>query len=201
MKCLSGWFSISLLASLSACAPAALPNNSASSSRSADYNGYTEDLSAVRPVYAAPAPNTATSRPVATAAKKPDVAVVKPVAKKPTTAIDRNYVDLSINRRLDIALDTMAQANRSVRYAPGFRIQIYVGNERQAAEEAKLQIYQTYPELSPYLAYKQPTYRLKIGDFMRRMDAEWYMSQIKQQFPSAIMQADKVDIRRSLLIK
>jgi hypothetical protein len=107
----------------------------------------------------------------------------------------------SINRILDLALDTMATNNRKIRYASGFRIQVYVGNERQAADDAKLLIYQNFPELSPYLTYTQPTYRLKIGDFMRRIDSERYYTAIKQLLPNAQIQPDRVDIRRSLLIK
>jgi hypothetical protein len=107
----------------------------------------------------------------------------------------------SINRTLDLVLDTMATNNRKIRYASGFRIQVYVGNERQAADDAKLLIYQNFPELSPYLTYTQPTYRLKIGDFMRRIDSERYYAAIKQLLPNAQIQPDRVDIRRSLLIK
>lgn len=95
----------------------------------------------------------------------------------------------------------IAEKNRSIRYAPGYRVQIYIGNERQQADAAKLQVYQTFPELAPYLSYNQPTYKLKVGDFMRRTDAERYYSQIKQLIASAMLIPDKVDVRRSLLIK
>ncbi len=108
---------------------------------------------------------------------------------------------MTVNRQLDAVLDTLANRNRSIRYAPGYRVQIYVGTQRQKVEEAKLLIYQNFPELSPYLTYSQPTYTLKVGDFMRRMDADRYYSSIKQLIPSAQLQPDKVILRRSLLIK
>ncbi|GAB3892265.1 hypothetical protein GCM10028825_31940 [Spirosoma agri] len=98
-------------------------------------------------------------------------------------------------------MDTLAVKNRTVRYAPGYRIQVYVGNQRQEVDAAKLLIYQNFPELSPYLSYTQPTYKLKIGDFMRRIDAERYYTSIRQLVPSAQLQPDKVDVRRSLSIK
>lgn len=108
---------------------------------------------------------------------------------------------LTVNRRLDSVLDTLASRNRSIRYAPGYRVQVYVGTQRQKVEETKLLIYQNFPELSPYLTYAQPTYKLKVGDFMRRIDADRYYSSIKQLIPSAQLQPDKVILRRSLLIK
>ncbi|MVM29776.1 SPOR domain-containing protein [Spirosoma sp. HMF4905] len=131
--------------------------------------------------------------PVTTSATTPR----KTDTRKPNAPIEA----LHINRRLDLVLDTIATHNRLIRYAPGYRIQVYVGNQRQEADAAKLLISQNFPELSPYLSYNQPTYRLKVGDFMRRLDAERYYTSIRRLMASAQLQPDKVDIRRSLLIK
>ena len=183
--------------SLSGCAssrPAVVSGRS-----DADYNSYNEDLSAVRPVYKTPAATTPASRPVA------------PVTTLPATPTASNRNEprkitgpaeaLHVNRRLDSVLDTIASQNRSIRYAPGYRVQVYVGNQRQEVESVKLLIYQKFPELSAYLSYSQPTYKLKVGDFMRRLDAERYYSSIRQLIASAQLRPDKVDVRRSLLIK
>ena len=162
-----------------------------------DYNSYNEDLSAVRPLYKAPLPNV----PVV---NRPTAPVSKPVTTPRATETRKPVAQaeaLHINRRLDLVLDTIAVQNRSIRYAPGYRIQVYVGSQRQEVDEIKLLIYQNFPELSPYLSYSQPTYKLKVGDFMRRMDAERYYASIRRLIASAQLQPDKVDIRRSLLIK
>ena len=164
---------------------------------STNYNSYDEDLTANRPVYN---PSTTTSvpanRPTAPA-NTPSMPTRKPDNRKPAAPVEA----LHINRRLDLVLDTLALQNRSVRYAPGFRIQVYVGTQRQQVDAAKLLITQNFPELNPYLSYTQPTYKLKVGDFMRRLDAERYYNAIRKLVNSAQLQPDKVDIRRSLLIK
>ena len=162
-------------------------------STTVDYNSHNEDLASVRPVYkVVPVKPVTTTRPSVPAAtpRKPDSR--KPAA--PTEA-------MHINRRLDLILDTLATQNRSVRYAPGFRIQVYVGTQRQQVDDARAIMTQNFPALNPYLSYTQPTYKLKVGDFMRRIDAERYFASIKQLIPSAQLQSDKVDIRRSLTIK
>ncbi|GAB2550194.1 hypothetical protein GCM10027085_46450 [Spirosoma aerophilum] len=164
-----------------------------------DYNSYNEDLSSVRPTYNALPPFA----PATTSPAKPPVPSTTPPAprktdmRKPGAPIEA----LHINRRLDMVLDTIATKNRSIRYAPGFRIQIYVGTQRKEVDAAKLLISQNFPELSPYLTFNQPTYKLKVGDFIRRMDAEWYYASIKRLVESAQLQPDKIDVRRSLLIK
>lgn len=187
MRCESGGFWLLMMVWLAGCAS----SRPATSGRATvDYNSYNEDLSSARPVYAvtAPASRSATTAPPAAAPTAP---------RRPSRPVEA----LHINRRLDLVLDTIATKNRSIRYAPGYRIQVYVGNQRQQIDAIKLLIYQNYSELSPYLSYNQPTYKLKVGDFMRRIDAERYFASIRQLVPSAQLQADKVDVRRSLLIK
>ncbi|WP_185155438.1 SPOR domain-containing protein [Rudanella paleaurantiibacter] len=175
-----------------ACAPKTLP----SSNRTGDYNAYNEDLSEARPVY-----NNMGTRPGATTKTGSASSTGSASAESRKITNVGSAEALHINRKVDEQLTSIADKNRSLRYASGYRIQVYVGNERQQAEAAKLQVYQSFPELTAYLSYNQPTYKLKIGDFIRRMDAERYFGQIKQMMPSAMLQPDKIDVRRSLSIK
>lgn len=174
---------------LAGCAAKSVP----SSNRTGNYNDYSEDLSNVRPTY------VPTSTTVSVKVAVPNNTTTSENIRKsgiPSMSTEAQHV----NKRLDEAMEVIANQNRSVRYAPGYRIQIYSGNERQRAEAAKMLIYQNFPELNTYLSYKQPTYRLKVGDFMRRIDAERYFSQLKVLFSTAALQTDKIDIRRSLAI-
>nr|WP_295929740.1 SPOR domain-containing protein [uncultured Dyadobacter sp.] len=148
---------------------------------------YKEDLSAVRPHYEYVEPAV-----VSKAETKP--------AKSNTTPKTDVDKPLYINKKLDSVLDTLAKQNKSIRYINGFRIQIYVGNVRQEADGAKSYIYQSFPDLNPYVSYSQPTYRVKVGDFMYRSDAEQYLDLIREQYSSAVILADRVDIKRSLLV-
>ncbi|MGV3561176.1 SPOR domain-containing protein [Larkinella arboricola] len=161
-----------------------------STSSSADYNSYTYDLSATRPKYTASLPattNTAPSAPPVRPATEPrrTMPLVEP---------------MHINKKLDAVLDTISVRNHAIRYAQGYRIQIYVGNERTEVDRLKRFTYQNFPELNPYTTYRAPTYRLKVGDFMRRMDAERYLAQLRQQFPSATLLSDRIEIRKSLAV-
>ncbi|MNL67356.1 hypothetical protein D3C87_1919290 [compost metagenome] len=71
---------------------------------------------------------------------------------------------------------------------------------RQEADGAKSYVYQAFPDLNPYVSYTQPTYRVKVGDFMYRSDAEQYLDLIREQYASAVILADRVDIKRSLMV-
>jgi SPOR domain len=141
---------------------------------------YEEDVSWARPRYKEP--------------------LVSPTTE-PRKAENTSTMPLNVNRQVDAILDTMAVRNRSIRYAAGYRIQIYVGNVRTEADAARLYTYQTFPELIPYMTYSQPTYRIRIGDFMARTDAERYLQQVKMQYNSATILAEKIEIRKSILVK
>ncbi len=119
------------------------------------------------------------------------------------TTVQRATIDIvkPVNQQVDAILDTISIQNKSIRYAIGYRIQIYVGNVRADADAAKLYTYQTFPELLPYMVFNSPTYRVKIGDFMNKIDAERYLQQVKQQFYSAVILPEKIEIRKSMMTK
>lgn len=148
---------------------------------------YREDLSTVRPRYEYTEPVIERKAQVKNETAN---AGTKSSTAKP----------LYINKRLEAVLDTLHKQNKAIRYISGFRIQLYVGNVRQEADNAKSYIYQQFPDLNPYVSYSQPTYRVKAGDFMYRSDAEQYLELIKEQYSSAVVLADRVEIKKSLML-
>ncbi len=142
---------------------------------------------------------------------RPHYTFVEPVIEKPKEPQkkdpppryrpSKSEEPLYINKRLEAVLDTMAEQNRAIRYISGFRIQLYVGNTRQEADNAKSYVYQLFPELNPYVSYSQPSYRVKVGDFMYRADAEGYLDQMRQQYSSAVILPERVEIKKGLEIR
>ncbi len=108
---------------------------------------------------------------------------------------------LHVTQRLNLVLDTLARRNRSMKYMRGYRIQVYTGRKRPEADAAKIYVYQTFPQLNPYLTYRQPTYQLRVGDFVTRTEAEKYFETLKNQYPAAVIVADRVEITKTELLK
>ncbi|WP_204356526.1 SPOR domain-containing protein [Arcticibacterium luteifluviistationis] len=104
------------------------------------------------------------------------------------------------NAKIDRVLSDMARHNSSISDLPGYRLQVYAGNDRGGFEQAKSYILQHFPELEIYESYSQPTYRIKVGDFLKKMDAERYYSSIVSRFSSAKVIMDNVDVQKSLKI-
>src|SRR5687767_49815 len=81
-------------------------------------------------------------------------------------------IDLLVKKQIEINEVTTRNSRRS---AQGYRIQVISTNNRTKALEAKTKIYQKFPELKSYLMYQPPFFKLKVGNFIEREDAESYM--------------------------
>ena len=92
-------------------------------------------------------------------------------------------VDLLINKQIEINEYTTRNARRT---APGYRILVINTNDRSKASDAKTRMYKQFPELQSYLMYQSPFYKLKVGNFRERADAEAYLPEIQRLFPTGV---------------
>ena len=104
---------------------------------------------------------------------------------------DTNNVIVHKDPRLDLLVKKQIEINEittrnSRRSAQGFRIQVISTNNRTKAMEAKTKIYQRFPELKAYLMYQSPFFKLKVGNFVEREEAESYLQDIMQIFPTGV---------------
>jgi hypothetical protein len=105
--------------------------------------------------------------------------------------IDSNTVVVHKDPRIDLLVKKQIEINEittrnSRRSAQGYRIQVISTNNRTKALEAKTKIYQRFPELKTYLMYQSPFFKLKVGNFLDRQDAESYRQDIMRLFPSGV---------------
>jgi hypothetical protein len=92
-------------------------------------------------------------------------------------------IDLLIKKQVDINEETTRDTRRT---APGYRIQVINSNDRNKVFAVKAKIYQLYPELKPYLMYQPPFYKLKVGNFKTKEEAEEYRVELSRQFPTGL---------------
>lgn len=81
-------------------------------------------------------------------------------------------------------------ANGEPRYMriSGWRIQVFSGNNQRVSKneafskEADLKL--VFPELSTYVKYNAPFWRLRVGDFQSYQDAQSMLVQLRRAFPA-----------------
>lgn len=97
-----------------------------------------------------------------------------------------SLVQVLANRHLAIS-----QAKRTM---PGYRIQIYFGNDRTKANEVKTDFLQLFPNTGTYLIYQQPNFKIRVGDFKSRLDAMKFFKEIQSLYSTAFIVKDEVKL-------
>ena len=92
-------------------------------------------------------------------------------------------IDLLIKKQIDINEETTRENRRT---ASGYRILVINSNDRKKVFAAKAKIYQLYPELKPYLLYQAPFYKLKVGNFRTKEEAEEFRIELSRDFPTGL---------------
>lgn len=120
------------------------------------------------------------------------------------------YIDVSRNVELLTKKHTAAQAvatevqptttptytgPRLPTKVRGYRLQLFNGQDREQANRIKNQFISYFPDVPRYLMYVEPTYRVRVGDFYTRDDADALLREAKKYFPDAIIIRDIVTFK------
>ena len=108
--------------------------------------------------------------------------------------VHKDYrVDLLVKKQAEINEETTRNARK---VAQGFRLMVITTNNRDEAIAAKTKIYTYFPELKAYLWHQSPYYKLKVGNFKERKDAEAYQRKLNIYFPKGVfIMSDKVEVK------
>ncbi|TMI66200.1 MAG: SPOR domain-containing protein [Bacteroidetes bacterium] len=105
--------------------------------------------------------------------------------------VDSNSIIVRKDPRIDLLVKKQAQINEettrdSRKTGKGFRLLVINTTKRDDAIAAKAKVYTNFPELKAYLLYQSPYYKLKVGNFKDRKEAEDYQKKMKYYFPSGV---------------
>ena len=128
---------------------------------------YDEDLSAFRPTITVAESETKITEPESS--KGPYVA--------PTH---------DINDEMAVALDSIIFYNREKPYNT-YTIQVYIGRSREEANQVREKVYRVLPDEKPELGYKQPSWKVTVGEYQDHVDAFKTLTLLKRAFPEAML--------------
>lgn len=106
-------------------------------------------------------------------------------------AIDTSGVIVHKDPRLDLLVKKQIQINEETsrearRIGKGYRLLVLNTNKRDEAVTAKTKVYSFFPELKSYLIYQAPYYKLKVGNFKDKKEAEAYQKRLQKYFPDGV---------------
>ena len=106
--------------------------------------------------------------------------------------------DSSVTITRDVKFDEVVakQREHNISYPTmrGYRIQIYFGGVRQKASETKLNFNGRYPDISAYISYQQPNFKVRIGDYRSRFEAQKFLKEIDGMYPTSFIVPDEVKL-------
>ncbi|WP_439881362.1 sporulation protein [Pontibacter sp. MBLB2868] len=102
-----------------------------------------------------------------------------------------------VNDKVAVLMDTVASVNKSIKYAKGYRILAYNGSERQTVMNLRKAIITRVPDVKDYLTYQQPNFRLKVGDFFSRVEAQQVLNRLSDLIPNAQIVQDQINIDKT----
>jgi len=141
---------------------------------------YSEDLSVLRPKVTSPATDPKTGNTTSPA-----------TGRQSTTYVEPKY---AVNKKLDSVLDSIDRINVQRTYIDGFTIQVYSGLRKEDAMKAKQELTSSLPDLQSEVMYSQPNFRVKVGKYYSRIEAQKDYLDVKRLFPTAVVIPDKVAI-------
>ncbi len=160
---------------LSACSPSTKPTASTSSGK------HSEDLSALRKIETSPD------------SAKSTTGTVKPDTKRdPSIYLEARH---NVNQQLDAVLDSIDRINNQIGMVDGYTIQLYSGVQRDEALNAKKQISTALPDLDSDLQFVQPNFRVRVGKYFTRIEAEKDYIAVKRFFPNAIVLPERISVK------
>ena len=77
----------------------------------------------------------------------------------------------------------------------GFRIQIFEESGNKSSTQAREVISEfslKYKDIPVYLTWQAPNFKVRVGDFATRMEAEGFLNKIKKDYPIAWVITDKI---------
>jgi hypothetical protein len=93
-------------------------------------------------------------------------------------------------------LQSHRQINQRQKGIDGFRIQIYTDSGNRSSlrtDRMKAEFDQKYPTIRSYKSYDEPYYKLRVGDFRTRLDAQRFLNEISSIYLEAILVVDKIN--------
>jgi hypothetical protein len=103
-------------------------------------------------------------------------------------------VQVQSDPRLDSLVQQHIEANKAANGMQGYRVQIFFGSERKPAQDAKTRVLQLMPNEEVYLIYQQPYFKVRVGDYRTRLEAEAVYRRLMREFDKVFIIPDKINL-------
>ncbi len=94
-------------------------------------------------------------------------------------------VNIQQNKKIEKLMEVKTELNKNNQIRDRYVIQLYYGDNGKANEV--IQKYRTLYPYSSQITYEAPNYKVWIGNFRNRLEADRALLKIKENFPAAFI--------------
>lgn len=102
-------------------------------------------------------------------------------------------VRIETSARIDAMVAQKKEYNKNLKDYEGYRIQIYYGREKECYEMQE-EFTERFPDIPTLVLFSTPQWKLQVGNYRTRLDADRAVVSIKKEYPAAIVLATKIGI-------
>lgn len=103
-------------------------------------------------------------------------------------------ITLNQDKNIDILLDLKKEINKADSSTERYKIQVYSGN-RSAAESIQSKFNSSFDTWKSNLVYEYPNFKIWVGSFTTRLEADRVLKEVKQKFSNAFIFKPKKEIK------
>ncbi len=107
----------------------------------------------------------------------------------------------SLDIHQDSRIDSLSEAKLQISMLnpgiDGYRIQIFFesgNNSKSLANETRDAFLELFEDVNAYVIFNEPYYKVRVGDFRSRIDAEGALKTISREYPNAFIVPDFIHL-------
>jgi len=102
-------------------------------------------------------------------------------------------VQIETSAKIDEIIAKKKQFNKSLKEVNGYKIQLFYGNEKNS-HKIKEEFEALFPEIDAVIIFSSPQWKVQIGNYRTRLEADRNLIAIKKEYSGAIVIASEIEL-------
>ncbi len=103
-------------------------------------------------------------------------------------------VSVKKDKRIDKVSDDLAGGTTKKPIIKGYRVQVISSSTKGNVDSERARCMAAHRSHKTYIDYKAPNFRLRVGNFRTRLEAEKFQNEIKELFPNTLIISDMIEL-------
>ncbi len=104
---------------------------------------------------------------------------------------EKGELKIETSARIDKVVDQKKEYNKSLKTVKGFRIQLFYGGEKESYK-IRDEFKEQFPDISTKIIFSSPQWKVQVGNYRTRLEADRTLVEIKQKYPAAIILSTEI---------